>query len=94
MPCGGRTSAQPPGQCLILLQGGCGMKRIFVVLLLCLALLAGCATHYQIMLKDGKQLKAANKPILDPKTGYYTYVDEDGKKVLLKEADVLLIKEK
>jgi hypothetical protein len=71
------------------------MKKICVVLFLCLALLAGCAaTHYKIMLRDGRQLEAATKPVLDKKTGYFTYVDENGKKVLLKEADVLKITEK
>jgi hypothetical protein len=71
------------------------MKKICVVLLLCLALLVGCAPgHYKIMLRDGRQLDTASKPALDTKTGYYTYVDENGKKVLLKEADVLTITEK
>jgi len=70
------------------------MKKIFVVLLVCLALLVGCASaKYNILLRDGRQFKATSKPELDKKSGYYTYVDEDGKKVLLKEADVLKITE-
>ena len=70
------------------------MKKIIVVLVVCLALLAGCASHYQITLKDGRQFETTTKPVLDQKTGYFTYVDENGKKVLLKEADVLKITEK
>lgn len=69
------------------------MKKMVIGVMIGLALLAGCSTKYQIVLKDGQKLKAATKPALDTGSGYYNYVDEDGKKVLLKEADVLLIKE-
>jgi len=70
------------------------MKKMFVGMMICLSLLLGCAPKYQIVLKSGQQLKAATKPDLNKDTGYYQYVDEDGKKVQLKEADVLLIKER
>lgn len=70
------------------------MKKMIIGVMICMSFLIGCATKYQIVLKDGQKLKAVTKPTLDQNTGYYNYVDEDGKKVLLKEADVLLIKEK
>jgi len=69
------------------------MKIMVIGIMIWLSLLIGCATKYQIVLKDGQKLKADTKPELD-KTGYYNYVDENGKKVLLKEMDVLLIKER
>jgi len=70
------------------------MKIMVIGVMIWLSLLIGCATKYQIVLKDGQQLKADTKPELDKNTGYYNYVDENGKKVLLKEMDVLLIKER
>jgi len=70
------------------------MKIMVIGIMIWLSLLIGCATKYQIVLKDGQKLKADTKPELDKNTGYYNYVDEDGKKVLLKELDVLLIKER
>jgi hypothetical protein len=70
------------------------MKKTVFGVMICLSLLIGCATKYQIILKNGQELKAATKPALDKDSGYYNYIDASGKKVLLKEADVLLIKEK
>ncbi|MBU2262734.1 MAG: YgdI/YgdR family lipoprotein [Proteobacteria bacterium] len=70
------------------------MKKMVVGVMICLSLLLGCAPKYQIVLKDGQKLKADTKPELNKDTGYYHYVDQDGRKVQLKEADVLLIKER
>lgn len=52
-----------------------------------------CAPTYQIILKNGETLEAKTEPVLDKESGYYDYRDKDGKKVRLKEEDVVIIKE-
>ena len=51
------------------------MKIMVIGIMIWLSLLIGCATKYQIVLKDGQKLKADTKPELDKNTGYYNYVD-------------------
>ena len=45
------------------------MKKMIIGVMICLSFLIGCATKYQIVLKDGQKLKAVTKPALDNNTG-------------------------
>ncbi len=72
------------------------MKKLLIIGLIVagLALVSACAPTYQIILKSGDIFEATSEPVLDKETGYLEYTDKDGKKVRLKEEDVMVIKEK
>ncbi len=53
------------------------MKKLSPLLLLSLALLAGCANHYVITMSNGTQIGAQGKPEL--KGGSYYFKDASGK---------------
>lgn len=71
------------------------LKKLIIVgiVLFSLILAVACAPTYQIILKNGETLEAKTEPVLDKESGYYDYRDKDGKKVRLKEEDVVIIKE-
>jgi len=41
------------------------MKQLLPAMLLCAALLTGCASHYIVALKNGQRIVAAGKPRLE-----------------------------
>ncbi len=64
------------------------------VLLLALALLAGCgATYYQISTHGGQGYTAVGQPKYDEDAKTYTFEGLDGKRVILNQRDVKEIKQ-
>ncbi len=69
------------------------MKKQLVTVLVVL-LLSGCASTptYTVLTNEGMEYTASTEPMADS-GGYLTFMDEDGKKVRIKEADVKSISE-
>ena len=55
--------------------------RTFALLILGVALLSGCASHYVITLNSGTQITTHSKPKL--KNGDYSYTDASGHKAFV-----------
>jgi uncharacterized protein YcfL len=55
------------------------MKKNLFVLLLTIAICAGCASHYDITLNNGTVLTSQGKPHLDKDKGSYLFTDAEGK---------------
>jgi len=72
------------------------MKRLLIAGMVISFMIAACApaiTH-QITMKDGNTLQATSEPVVNKETGYVEYMDEENKKVKIKEEDVAMIKQK
>jgi hypothetical protein len=74
------------------------MKRFVLVsaIIIGLFVVSACAPSltYVVTMKNGETYEAKSEPVVNKETGYLEYLDEDDKKVRLKEEDVILIKEK
>ena len=73
------------------------MKKLMLVGMTIIGIffLSACASTptYLIELSDGVVYEAKTKPIFDKDTGFYTYIDKDGKEVMIK-GDIVRIKQK
>ena len=69
------------------------MKALLTALSLLLTLTACRGPHYKIQLRDGREIISATKPDFQTKTGYYRYVNIQGKDALVLREEVLLIEE-
>lgn len=59
-----------------------------------LSLLVSCASSpHVIELRSGRELNAMNEPEYKSKTGYFRYVDQDGRDAMVRADDVLHIVE-
>ena len=69
------------------------MKKQLITAL-AVILLSGCASAptYTVLTNEGTEYTASTEPMADA-GGYLTFLDEDGKKVRIKEADVKSISE-
>jgi hypothetical protein len=55
------------------------LKRVGLApALLCLALLAGCAHRYDVVLTNGERITNVTKPVLDRQNGVFNYKDVAG----------------
>lgn len=54
-------------------------KQLFLAMSLGAALLAGCASHYVIALKNGQRIFAADKPRLNEENLTFVYTDLSGR---------------
>ncbi|MBK1700067.1 YgdI/YgdR family lipoprotein [Thiococcus pfennigii] len=68
------------------------MKKI-LVLMVCAVALSACGSHYMVTTESGQEIKTQGKPKLDEDTGMYRYKDIDGHDVLIKQDEVMQIKE-
>lgn len=58
------------------------------------SLLVSCASSpHVIELRSGRELTALDEPEFQPKTGYFRYVDKDGRDAMVRADDVLHIVE-
>jgi hypothetical protein len=69
------------------------MKAHLILLSLLLILPACRGPHYKIQLRDGREIIAVSQPEFQTKTGYYRYVNIQGKDALVLREEVLLIEE-
>lgn len=72
------------------------MKKLLLIgMAIGIFFLSACASTptYLIELSDGVVYEAKTKPIFDKDTGFYTYIDKDGKEVIFK-GDIVKIKQK
>jgi hypothetical protein len=65
------------------------MKRLLVPLLVCLAILCGCASQYVMRLNNGSHILTASKPRL--KNGAYFFKDAKGQEVSVPQGRVIQI---
>jgi Bacterial protein of unknown function (DUF903) len=68
-----------------------------VMLMLCLTVfvlaLAGCASNYTVVFKDGQQIYADNEPEYDPVSGFYEFEDLDGRKHKVNKDEIRTVHE-
>lgn len=73
------------------------MKRLVpgLVLALCLIALTACGSrHYSIIMNDGKEYVATEKPDYNSRSETYNFEDLDGRKVTVKREDIKVIQER
>ncbi|MDD0842680.1 YgdI/YgdR family lipoprotein [Pseudomonas sp. Gutcm_11s] len=66
----------------------------WILALLCVFGLAGCATDYIIATTDGQMLSAEDKPEIDDETGLITYEDAEGNEQQIPQSSVKQIIER
>jgi len=70
------------------------MKLRITIISIIPLLAASCASSpHVIELRSGRELIAMNEPEYQPKTGYFRYVDKDGRDAMVRGDDVLHIVE-
>ncbi len=57
--------------------------KAFVLLLIALGLICGCAQRYKVTLQNRHVLTTSSRPKFDKETGTYRFKDEAGKEVIL-----------
>jgi len=66
---------------------------MFLVLAACLALAAGCgAKHFNVTTMNGKSYVSQGEPRFDKDSKSYSFIDLDGHKIILRQADIKEIK--
>ncbi|NDV20162.1 YgdI/YgdR family lipoprotein [Pseudodesulfovibrio sp. JC047] len=73
------------------------MKRLYSIIILCafaLSLTACFSKQYMITTTAGETYTANGSPEYDVQTDTYKFEDDDGKKVILNQEDIQVIKEK
>lgn len=66
---------------------------LIATLALVAGLLAGCATPTAMVLTDGREIHAVDKPDFDEETGFYEIEQLDGTKVRINKDEVESIRE-
>ena len=69
------------------------MKR-HILLAACLAVLAGCSSHYVITTADGQMITTENKPRLDRDSGMVRFEDAEGKEQMIPQTQIRQIIER
>ena len=70
------------------------MRVLFRTLILTSLVLSACSSpHYKIVMRDNRELLAANRPEYVSKTGYYRYRAINGKDALVRADEVLMLQE-
>lgn len=62
----------------------------FTLVLMAMLFLAGCATPYQIVLKDGSSVEAVDEPEYNDDSGFYEYETLNGKEHMMNK-DVIKV---
>ena len=65
-----------------------------ILLVACLAALAGCSNHYIISTADGQMITTDNKPRLDKESGMVRFIDSDGKEQMIPQTQIRQIIER
>lgn len=66
----------------------------WILALLCVFSLTGCATDYIIATTDGQMLSSEDKPEIDDETGLITYEDAEGNEQQIPQSSVKQIIER
>ena len=64
------------------------MLRLVLATVLAAAVL-GCATPYDIHLKDGQVIQSRDEPEFDKRAGFYRFEDAGGKSVRVNKDDIV-----
>src|SRR5438045_463378 len=64
------------------------MRLALLILLLGSLALTGCATHYTVVMNNGRSVTATSKPKLDPATGRYVFTTTTGERIEVSKLSV------
>src|SRR3954447_22464785 len=63
-------------------------QKDILTMLLSSLLLTGCASHYNVVLNNGRVITASSKPKLDPSRNVYVFKDVSGQPVTVSQGSV------
>ena len=67
--------------------------RLIITVALASLLVSCSSPHYRITLKDGRTFNSEGEPELQTKTGYYRYMNLEGRDALIRADEVLMIEQ-